>query len=157
VQARRAGSRRYLFRSPSTDLRFLDATLLEPGQVHGYPTSGAMAGVVGLVVGFSSNFLSVVRADNRLVLHNGYHRACALRSLGLTHAPALIQTVTRPDELELVAKGVVCQDPAFFFRSARPPLLKDFFDPRLTRLHPTHRQIRMVEVSFEVRDYFINE
>jgi hypothetical protein len=90
-----------------------------------------VARAVGLVVGFSTNFFNVVRDDKRLLLHNGYHRACALRALGITHVPCVIQTVTRRDELDLIAKDNVAEDPAFYFAACRPPLLKDFFDPRI--------------------------
>jgi hypothetical protein len=133
LRIRRLGSKRFSFTSSSLDLRFHEPVLLKPEQVRGYESYGAIAGVLGLVVGFSSNFLSAVRSDNRLVLHNGYHRANALRALGITHAPCVIETVTRLDELGMVAKKRVNDDPAFYFSSARPPMLRDFFDPKLRK------------------------
>ncbi|MCC6555778.1 MAG: hypothetical protein IT372_22680 [Polyangiaceae bacterium] len=157
VQIQRVGSRRYVFRSDSTDFRFHESVLLEPRQLRGYESFGPIAGVVGLVVGFGSNFLNAIRVGERLVLQNGYHRACALRGLGITHAPCIVQTVTRGDELELAAKGVVAQDPDFYFKTARPPLLKDFFDPRIRKALRVRRQVRMIEVNFEVRDFFVSE
>ncbi len=87
LQVNRMGSRRYVFASESMDLRFHAPVLLAPGQVSGYDSFGPIAGVVGLVVGFGSNLLNVVRADGRLLLYDGYHRACALRALGVMHAP----------------------------------------------------------------------
>jgi hypothetical protein len=108
-------------------------------------------------VGFGSNFLNVIRADNRLLLHNGYHRACALLDLGITHAPAIIQTVTRVDELGLTARRVVTEDPDFYFKSARPPLLKDFFDPSIRRVIRTPKLRKVIELTYEVRDYTIPE
>ena len=137
MQIERVGSRRYVFRSDSTDFRFHEAALLRPEQLLDYEAFGPLAGIVGLVVGFGSNFLNVIRVEKRLILHNGYHRACALRKLGITHAPCVIQTVTRFDELDLAAKDVV-EDPDFYFRPARPPLLKDFFDPRIRKVHRAH-------------------
>ena len=47
-----------------------------------YHAAGVVAGVVGLVIGYSSNYLNVVAAERRPVLNNGYHRAYALRALG---------------------------------------------------------------------------
>jgi hypothetical protein len=109
------------------------------------------------VVGFGSNFLNVIRVGKRLLLHDGYHRACALRRLGITHAPCIIQSVTHPDELDIVAKRRVAEDPEFYFHTARPPLLKDFFDPKIGKVLPVHKLVRMIEVSVEVRDYLVPE
>lgn len=155
VQIQRVGSRRYVFRSESTDFRFHEPALLQPEQIHNYDAFGAVAGVVGLVVGFGSNFLNAIRVGKRLMLHNGYHRACALRALGITRAPCLIQTVTRMDELEISAKQTVVETPDFYFKTARPPLLKDFFDPKIAKVLPVYRRVRMIEVNFEVRDYLL--
>jgi hypothetical protein len=133
VRMRRAGSNRYLFWSESSDFRFHEAALLDPAQIQGYQPYGGIGGVIGLMIGYGSNFLSAIRAENRLVLHNGYHRAYALRSLGLTHAPCIIQTVTRGEELGLVGSKIA-EDPAFYFKAARPPVLKDFFDPNIRKV-----------------------
>ena len=84
------GSQRFAFRSSSNDFRYHKATLLRPDQRSGYTSFGPVSGVVGLVVGFGSNLLSVMKVGNRLLLLNGYHRACALRALGVTHAPCVI-------------------------------------------------------------------
>jgi hypothetical protein len=155
VEIRRTGSRRYTFTSESTDLRFLEAALLQARQVAGHDSYGPVGGVVGLFVGFGSNLLNVVQADRRMVLHNGYHRACALRALGITHAPCLVQTVTRRAELAVAATEKVNDDAAFYFKAARPPLLKDFFDPRLARVMPVRRTRKVVEISFEAKVYEI--
>jgi hypothetical protein len=151
LQIRRTGARRYSFSSESTDLRFHEAALLQPGQVSGYGSFGPIGGIVGLVVGFGSNMLNVVRSDTRMVLHNGYHRACALRAMGITHAPCIIQTVTRRAELAIAATQKVNDDAAFYFKAARPPLLKDFFDPRVSKVMPVRRMRKVIEVSFETR------
>ena len=157
VRIRQVGSRRYVFLSESSDLRFHEAVLLRPEQIRDYDTYGPMGGVVGLVVGFGSNFLNVISSGNRLLLNNGYHRACALRALGITHAPCAIKTVTRRDELALTANKDVRDAPAFYFKAPRPPLLKDFFDPKIRKLLPVPKMLRMVEVSFEVQDFEIAE
>jgi hypothetical protein len=157
VQIRRIGSRRYVFRCESTDFRFHEPALLRSDQATGYDSVGAIAGIVGLVVGFGSNFLNVVRVGNRLLLNNGYHRACALRALGITHVPCIVQTATRADELGISVKSRVAEDAEFYFESARPPLLKDFFDPRIRKLLPIRRRVRQIEVNFEVKDYLVSE
>ena len=45
----------------------------------------------------------------------------------------------------------VVDEPAFYFAAKRPPLLKDFFDPRLSKVLPVRPMERLIEVSFEVR------
>jgi hypothetical protein len=159
VQIRALGPERYTFRSDSTDFRFHEPVLLDPAQLQGYASFGAVAGVLGLVVGFSSNFLNAVCDDDsgRLLLHNGYHRACALLELGVTHAPCVVQTVTSRDELDLVAKPIVAESPGYFFNAPRPPLLKDFLDPRIRKIMPIKKMSRVIEVNFEVRDYFVED
>jgi hypothetical protein len=157
VEIREVGSHRYVFRCESTDFRFHEPALLRPEQTKGYEAIGAVAGIVGLVVGFGSNFLNAVRVGKRLLLNNGYHRACALRSLGITHAPCVIQTATRADEVSIAVKSAVAETPEFFFESARPPLLKDFFDPRIRKVLPTRRRVRQIEVHFDIKNYLISE
>lgn len=159
LQIRKAGSGRYTFASESTDLRFHEPVLLGPDEVGGRAAIGPVGGAVGLLVGFGLNLLSAVRSDDngRMLLHNGYHRACALRALGITHAPCIVETVTRRDELALTAPRRVLDAAAFYFKAARPPLLKDFFDPRIRKLLPMRRVRRVVEVSFEVREYEVED
>ncbi|RJL20749.1 hypothetical protein [Paracoccus siganidrum] len=93
----------------------------------------------------------------RIVLHNGYHRACALRMAGVTHAPVIVQTVSRRDELEVVAAAAVVDDPAFYFRANRPPMLKDFFDPRTSIVLPARRRRKMIKVSFTVTELYVED
>jgi hypothetical protein len=157
VQIQKVGSRRYIFRSKSTDFRFHEPTLLRGEQMTGYDSLGAIAGVVGLVVGFGSNFLNAVRVGNRVLLNNGYHRAVALRALGITHAPCIIQTASRVDELQISVRSRVADEPELYFESARPPLLRDFFDPRIRKLVPIRQRTRHIEVNFEIKDYLVTE
>lgn len=157
VEIREVGSRRYAFRCESTDFRFHEPVLLRPDQVSGYEAFGAVAGIVGLVAGFGSNFLSAIQVGKRLLLNNGYHRACALHSLGITHAPCVVQTATRADEVSIAVKSIVAEDPEFYFESARPPLLKDFFNPKIRKVLQTRRRVRQIEVHFDIKNYLISE
>lgn len=149
----RLDAHRYLFRSDSTDFRAHDPQLLKPSQVTGLATVDPVAAIVGLAIGFGSNLLHAVAADGRLVLQNGYHRAYALRAAGIRHAPCIVQEVSRRDELRLVADDVVVDAPEFYFRAKRPPLLKDYFDPKLHRVLTVRRTSRLIEVSLSVREY----
>ena len=56
--------------------------MLRPEQVTDYQAAGPLAGVVGVAVGYGSNFLNAVALGGRLVLNNGFHRAYALRPSG---------------------------------------------------------------------------
>ena len=151
VRVQRLASDRYLFSSPSTDFRVHPLSLLRPEQIAAIASFGPVAAGLVLPVGFGSNFLSAVRSGRRVLLQNGYHRAYALRALGLTHAPCAITEVTRKDELKIAASDDVCADPEFYFAAARPPLLRDFFDPRLAKVLPVRPMETVIEVEVKVR------
>ena len=153
VRVRKTGTRSYMFWSPSSDFRYQETELLSAAQLVDFQPFGPIGGVVGAMVGFGSNFLSVIQSDRRALLHNGHHRAVALRAHGITHAPCIIQTVTRLDELRLVGARSVAEDPAFYFRSKRPPLLKDFFDPAIRKIVAVRGMVNVVEVSIEVTEH----
>jgi hypothetical protein len=138
----------FMFVSPSTDLRLLEVAPLSAAQLTNYTSQGPVSGVVAMVVGFGSNFLNVIHAENRLVLNNGSHRAYALRDLGITHVPGIVQHVTRRDELEVIAPGDLSTKPDLYLREPRPPLLKDYFDPALRSILPVPRRNRQVKVMF---------
>lgn len=153
IDIRKIGRRRFMFSSESTDFRSHEPALLHPNQVSDHKTFGPMSAVVGLPVGFGSNFFTAIQHEDRVLLHNGYHRAYAMRALGITHAPCIIQTVTRRDELEVAAKESVADNPGFYFGAKRPPILKDFFDPRIAQSFMVYRTVKMIEVNFEIRTF----
>ncbi len=157
VQARKLTSQRYLFWSPSSDFRFLEAALCPPDETIAQKTLGTIGGMLGIAVGFGPNFLSAIQCENRLVLDNGHHRAYALRDLGLTHAPCIVETVRRGDELGLVAPGAVVDNPEFYFKAPRPPVLKDFFDPEISGPVRIRRTLQMIEVSLEVKSFEVSD
>src|SRR5216117_4617056 len=97
--------------SPSNDLRFLGTMPMESNHIKDYAPPGNLVGVVGIAVGFGSNFLNAVCAENRIILNNGSHRAYALRDMGFTHVPCVVQHVSTRDELDLVAPAPVRRDP----------------------------------------------
>lgn len=149
------GENTFVFISESNDIRFLDSVVLRPEQIGSYQTSGPIASVVGLVVGYGSNYLNAISAEGRMVLNNGSHRAYALRDSGVTHVPCVIQKVATRDELGVVAAGALRRDPDLYLKQSRPPVLKDYFNPRLCRivcLPPTarHVRIRFTTETFDV-------
>ena len=150
INVQRLSEDRYLFVSNSTDFRAHNLTLLSGKEVPKLKTFGPAPTALILPIGFGSNFLSAVKSEKRIVLQNGYHRAYALMSLGITHAPVVIQHVSRTDELRLAASSDVYDNAAFYFRSARPPLLKDFLDPALAKQFRIKRLETRVEVEIKI-------
>lgn len=145
-RSRVAADNTFVFHSESNDLRFLDALVLTPEQTKQYQAQGPVAGIVGIVIGYGSNYLNVIAAEGRLVLNNGSHRSYALRELGVTHVPCVIQKVSTREELQVVGAGALRRNPDLYLREPRPPVLKDYFDPQLRQvvvLTPTARQVRV--------------
>jgi len=145
----------FVFVSPSNDLRFLGALSLEPGQLTNVPPPGSTVGLVGLAVGFGSNFLNAVYIEGRLILKNGSHRAYALRDLGITHVPCIVQHVSSRDELDEVAGEEVTDQADLFLKQPRPSLLKDYFDTKLHKVIRVERRVRQVTVKFQVEESYI--
>lgn len=145
----------YVFVSPSNDLRFLGAMPLQPGNIQDYPPPGNLVGVLGLGVGFGTNFMNAIYAEKRLILNNGSHRAYALREMGITRVPCIVQHVSSREELKVVACTAVTEAPNFYLKEPRPMMLKDYFDPRLHKIMPVHRRTRQITVKFEVDEAFI--
>jgi hypothetical protein len=133
----------------------LDLALISPKQIVGYQSNGIPSSAIVLFVGYGANYLSVTSTEGRLVLNNASHRAYALRELGVTHVPAVVQKVTRREELNIVAAGgPLSQNPDLYLKEPRPPVVKDYFDPKLrkiVRLLPKARQVRVM-VGAEVSD-----
>src|SRR5262249_7449538 len=58
VRCMRATNDSFVFVSPSHDLRFLDAFLLDPSEVHCERGRGILASAVGLMIGYSMNCMA---------------------------------------------------------------------------------------------------
>ena len=155
VKWSRVGRNRFVFVSPSNDLRFLGAMPMKPKHITDYPPPGALACVIGLGVGFGSNFLNAIYTENRLILNNGSHRAYALREMGYTHVPCIVQHVSSRDELELIAASAIWDDPDYYLKHPRPSMFKDYFNPKLHKVMPVHRRVRQITVRFEVEESYM--
>jgi hypothetical protein len=143
---------RFVFMSPSNDLRFLGAVPLQHDQIKDYPARGKFVGLVGIAIGLGSNFLNAVYAEQRLILNNGSHRAYTLRRLGVTHVPCIIQHCASRDEVDAVAATEVRKNPDAYLKHPRPSMLKDYFDPQLHLVMPVYRRLRQVTVRFEIEE-----
>lgn len=122
----------YTFASPSNDLRFLDITTVKPASIADYEPYGAASHAVVIYLGFSDNLVSAARFGNRIILTNGSHRLYFLRKLGFRYAPCLLTDASDSDSSEILLPTAVKEDRQFYLQSPRPPLFKDYLDPRLT-------------------------
>lgn len=149
-RSRRIAQNAWVFVSPSDDFRFLEPALLNENQISGYSSRGPIGEVIGLIVGYGGNYLNAVYLEDRLVLNNGSHRAYALRELGWTHVPCVIQNVSRREELEVTGPADLLQNADMYVTSPRPPMLKDYFDPKLRKIVSVPRKLREIKVTFAV-------
>ena len=143
-------SGRLILMSDTHDARFLGARLVKPSAVKGLNVNGYPQVVLALSVGFSTNVLNVVRFGARMVLNNGYHRALALRQLGFTHAPCVIQVCAEWDDVGLAGMHEMVNNQELYFEAARPPLLKDFANPQLTQRFPTRQLRKEIRLKYDV-------
>src|SRR2546426_4350870 len=151
----RVHGNKFVFVSPSNDMRFLGTMKLQGGNIQDYPPPGNLAGVVGLAVGFGSNFMNAIYAERRLILNNGSHRAYALRKMGVTHVPCIIQHVSSREKLDVTAASKVVDKPDYYLKHPRPSMLRDYFNPKLHKVMPVHRQLKQIIVKFEVEDAYV--
>ncbi len=154
VKWSRVSQGKFVFLSPSNDLRLLGPTGLRPGELKDAP-GGTLVGIAGVSVGFGSNFMNAIYAEQRLILNNGSHRAFTLRQMGVTHVPCIVQHVASRDELDVVASSSVRRNPDLYLKHTRPPMLKDYFNPQLRMVMPVHRRLRQVTVRIEVEEDFV--
>lgn len=149
-------NREFVFVSSAHDMRFLDAVPLAAADMARLAVEGHPQAAVALAVGFSANVVNVVRFGNRLVLNNGHHRAHALQAMGITHMPCLIQVCGSQAELREAASADICDNTELCFESSRPPLLRDFKHPGLTRRLRTLPQQRELRVSIKVESRLLS-
>jgi hypothetical protein len=147
LRCARTGNDSFVFAAPTHDLRIVDVKLFDPADVNTAGMRGIVGGVVGVLVGYSWNCLTAFHINNRIVLINGTHRALALRKMGFTHAPCVVQRISRPEECQLLGAKELQRNPAEILGIPRPAVLKDFLDPRLHVPVRMMRQTRQVKVT----------
>lgn len=151
IEAQKLGSSHYIFTSPSTDFRDHSLELATAKQLAFISSFGPVDCGLVVPIGFGSNLLSAIESEGRIILQNGYHRAFALLQLGITHAPMIVEKVTRTDELNLTASSELADNPLFYFRSKRPPMLRDFLNPKLAKAVEIYALETRVEVEIKVK------
>jgi hypothetical protein len=122
----------HAFSSPSTDLRFLGAFIkdeLTPEDLELAQGGGVPAGAIIAFVGYGSPQVNCFLFNGRCILNNGFHRLFALRELGVTHAPVVVQHVSNPMlEMPPLVAGLPRD---YLLGAVRPAFVKDFFNSEL--------------------------
>ena len=144
----------FVFVSPSNDMRVLGNMRIDPNHIKDHASPGAV-GMVGVTVGFGSNFLNAFHVEGRLILHNGSHRAYALREMGFKRVPCLVQHISTRDELDVLAASAVRQAPDNFLKHPRPSMLKDYFNPKLRKIVAVHRRQKQIMVKLQVEEAYV--
>lgn len=140
----------YSYRSPSTDFRFLGGypKPLAEADISASTGGGEPVAALVLLVGYGSPQVNVFKVGGRLILNNGFHRLFALRSKGVTMAPAVVQEISNPDlELPQMIAGLPSQ---YQVRHPRPSMMRDFLNPAYTREVRMRARDRSVQVQWNV-------
>jgi hypothetical protein len=148
----RSGNTAFTASSHNPGMRFL-GVFEQPYQaddVLGHHPGGQPVHAIVLLLGYGISTINVYRVNQRLILGNGFHRLYALKTLGLTHAPAVVQQVTHP---QLEMPPVISELPReHLVSTARPGLMKDFFDERLVCEITQKRFIKTLQVGWGTND-----
>jgi len=101
---------------------------------------------VVLLFGYDYGAVNAYRIRKRLILNNGCHRLYALRSLGVTHAPVVIQHIDNPDlefppYFQKLPREYLIEHP-------RPAMMRGFFDSRLTARLRMKNRVSNVRISW---------
>ncbi len=144
----------HVFSSPNADLRYLGSRMkhLTPDDLE-YAQGGQPAAAIITFIGYGAASINAFRVGNRLILHNGHHRVYALRSLGITHVPIVIQDIIDPSTQfppELV--GIPSQ---YLLNHQRPALLKDFFNEVFVLTLDIPKRIKTVTIGVQVSQHDI--
>lgn len=137
----------HVFSSPNSDIRFLGAFVKHlTSQDLDYAVMGGLpAAAIIAFVGYGGAPVNVIQVGRRVVLNNGFHRVYALRSIGVTEIPVVIQHV-RNAQLEF--PPAICGLPKeYLLNESRPVLIKDFFEPEFAITLRVRERVKMVTVG----------
>ena len=108
-------------------------------------SGGLPAAAVIAFVGYGGAPVNVIKAGNRIVLNNGFHRVYALREMGIRQIPVVVQ---HAHNVQLEFPSVVAGLPREYLLGVpRPVLLKDFFEPEFAITLKVRDRIKMVTLS----------
>lgn len=136
------------FSSPSIDFRFLGGfqKQLTDDDLKYALGGGLPVAAIILFVGYGAGSVNVLRANNRLILNNGFHRVYTLRKLGIRRIPVVVQNIGNPD-LEM-APSLLGLSRDYLLKHTRPVMVKDFFVDGLTTILRLKKIVRSVKVQW---------
>ncbi|MCX7782424.1 MAG: hypothetical protein N2318_02130 [Meiothermus sp.] len=152
VESQRLDEHTYLFTARALDFRLLATPVLTPQEVRHQP-GGQVLAALAVLLGTGADYLSAIEYQGHTLLLNGYHRAYALLQAGLTQAPGVVQRLSTPEELGLVLGAASAQQVLESLQRPRPPLLRDFLNPALTRRVRLRPKVKQIRVSLRVEQY----
>ena len=118
-----------------------------------YHPGGQPVHAITLLLGYGLSTINVYRVGRRLILGNGFHRLYALRALGVTHAPVVIQEITHP-RLEMPANvGDVPSER--LINMPRPAVMRDFFNDGLVCTITQKPYIKTMQVVWATNEAFV--
>jgi len=132
------------------NLKFLGATSLDVDTVgiDNISVSGTPTKAVLLVFGYGAAPIYGFGYGGRVFLHNGCHRLYALRKMGVTHVPMIIQTVSNPQlEMPMVYNTVLLDR---LLMSERLPIFQDLFNDNLTITLKSKLKRKAVKVTWAI-------
>ncbi len=153
IQHLEVGPNSHVFTSPNSDIRFLGAFVKEltNADLEFAIAGGNPAAAVIAFIGYGGSPVNVLSSGKRVVLNNGFHRVYALRSLGVTRIPVVVQHVGNP-QLEFPAQ-VAGLPREYLLYAARPVLMKDFFEPDFKVQLKVRDRLKMVTVGIGVNQH----
>lgn len=147
IQHLELGPNAHVFSSPNADIRILGSFVkdlkaedLQYAVMGGLPTAAVIT-----FVGYGGSPINVLRAANRVILNNGFHRVYALRTIGVREIPVVLQEI-RNSQLEFppVVAGLPRE---YLLGAARPVMIKDFFEADFAITLRMQNRIRQVTIG----------
>jgi hypothetical protein len=142
------GQNTHVFSSKNADVRYLGSFMKEdltPEEVGVAAGGGIPVMAVVSFIGYGSAPVNAFVFNGRCILNNGFHRAYALRSMGITHIPMVLQTCTNPAlEVPPIVAGLPRE---YLLGAARPVLMKDFFKPDFVVGLEVRKRLRAVTLG----------
>jgi hypothetical protein len=138
----------YGFSSPNTDFRFLGGFVrpLTQEDVQACWMGGEPAAAVVLLLGYGAPSMNAFQVGQRIVLSNGFHRAYALLSCGISDAYLVVRNVADPG-LEFPAQ-LVGLPREYLLGSPRPAVVGDFLNPSLVQEFECTVGVRSIQLAW---------
>jgi len=125
----------------------------QPDSTLSHHPGGQPVHVIVLLLGYGISSVNIYRVGHRLILGNGFHRLYALRALGVTHVPVVVQQVLHP---QLEMPPIIGEVPReHLVNTPRPGMMKDFFDGRLVCEITQKEFIKTMQVAWGTNEALV--